>query len=103
MDGKALPVLEGVSETLLITLYTRPRESSRPDALMRDEKAVEIVRKLGLDFTNFKLQGHDEVALMMRVRHFDRTTAEFLISRHPGCQGACFEVAGGLSRSGTCL
>jgi O-methyltransferase involved in polyketide biosynthesis len=78
MDGKALPVLEGVSETLLITLYTRARESCRPDALMRDEKAVEIVRKLGLDFTNFRLQGHDEVALIMRVRHFDRTTAEFL-------------------------
>ena len=35
--------LSGVSETLLITLYLRAMESQRPDALIKDEKAVELV------------------------------------------------------------
>jgi len=32
--------LSGVSETLLATLYLRAMESQRPDALIKDEKAV---------------------------------------------------------------
>jgi len=32
--------LSGVSETLLVTLYLRAMESQRPDALIKDEKAV---------------------------------------------------------------
>ena len=32
--------LSDVSETLLMTLYIRAMESQRPDALIKDEKAV---------------------------------------------------------------
>jgi O-methyltransferase involved in polyketide biosynthesis len=35
--------LSEVSETMLITLYLRAMESQRPDALIKDEKAVELV------------------------------------------------------------
>ena len=38
--------LEGVSETLLMTLYVRARETQRPDAMIRDEKAVEMVNEI---------------------------------------------------------
>lgn len=71
-------VLRGVSETLLITLFAHAKESRRPDALLNDKKAVDIVKGLGMDASPFKLQGHDEVALIMRVRKFDHHVQEFL-------------------------
>jgi O-methyltransferase involved in polyketide biosynthesis len=52
---KISPPLSGVPETLLIPLHIRAQESLRTDALLKDDKAVEIVQKLDADFTNFKL------------------------------------------------
>ncbi len=37
--------LSGVPETLLITLYIRAMESQRPDALIKDEKSVELLKR----------------------------------------------------------
>ena len=82
MPEKTLPNLNGVSETLLITLYARAVKSKRPDALLQDYKAVAIVERLDCDFSRFKLHGHDEVALIMRVLEFDRQAREFL-TRNP--------------------
>ena len=45
--------LSGVAETLLITLYIRAMESRRPDALIKDKKAVALVNRLGYDFARF--------------------------------------------------
>ena len=47
IDGQDL---SGVAEGLLIPLYLRAMESQRPDALIKDEKAVELVTRLGYDF-----------------------------------------------------
>ena len=41
--------LSGVSETLLLTLHIRAMESQRPDALIRDETAEKLLRKIGDD------------------------------------------------------
>ncbi len=82
MSEKTSPKLNGVSETLLITLYTRAIESQRPDAMMKDDNAVSMVQQLDCDFSHYKLQGHDEVALILRVREFDRFVREFL-ERNP--------------------
>jgi O-methyltransferase involved in polyketide biosynthesis len=38
--------LSDVFETMLITLYLRAMESQRPDALIKDEKAVALVTQL---------------------------------------------------------
>lgn len=70
--------LDGVSETLLITLYTRAIESQQPDAMLKDEKAVEIIKKMDSDLSRLKLQAHDAVALILRMRHFDLLAREFL-------------------------
>jgi O-methyltransferase involved in polyketide biosynthesis len=78
MPEKMLPNLKGVSETLLITLNCRAVESQRPDALIKDDKAVAIVQQMDCDFSRYKLQGHDAAALILRVREFDRVTREFL-------------------------
>jgi O-methyltransferase involved in polyketide biosynthesis len=74
--------LGGVSETLLIPLYIRARETQRPDALLRDEKAAEIIKRVDYDFSKIKLQGHDELGLILRVREFDRFARAFL-ANHP--------------------
>jgi O-methyltransferase involved in polyketide biosynthesis len=82
MSEKSSPNLDGVAETLLIPLYNRAVESQRPDALIHDEKAVAMVKQMDCDFSRLKLQGHDVIALVMRVREFDRRAQDFM-SRNP--------------------
>ena len=83
--------LDGVAETLLITLYARATESKRPDALLHDEKAVAMVGQMDYDFSRLKLQGHDIVAVILRLREFDRFARDFLAGHrdpivvHIGC------------------
>jgi O-methyltransferase involved in polyketide biosynthesis len=78
--------LGGVSETLLITLYLRAVESQRPDALIKDEKAVALVTQLGYNFDRIRqipLSQVQKTTLILRSREFDRYARDFL-SRHPG-------------------
>lgn len=82
MTHKILHKLDGVSETLLITLYTRALESQRPDARIHDEQAVEMVKQINYDFEKVRLHGHDEVALILRVNKFDEFARNFL-ARNP--------------------
>jgi len=77
--------LSGVAETLLITLYIRAMESQRPDALIKDEKAVALVTQMSYDFSRIeqiKMDEGDKVALILRNREFDRYARDFL-ARHP--------------------
>ena len=77
--------LSGVAETLLMTLYIRAMESQRPDALIKDEKAVALVKQLGSDFSRFEHIGMDEddkVTIILRNREFDRYVQDFL-ARNP--------------------
>ena len=82
MNEKLSISLRGVPETLLITLYHRAQESQRPDAMLKDAKAEAIVRKLDYDFSRIKLQKHDIIGLVCRVREFDCFTRDFLAA-HP--------------------
>jgi len=82
MSEKITQNLDGISRTLLITLYARAYESQRPDAMIKDDKAVEMVKRINYDFSRAKVQSHDEVAIIMRMREADRFTREFL-SRNP--------------------
>jgi len=74
--------LTGVSETLLVPLFIRAQETQRPDAMLKDEYAVGIVKQLGLEASPIPLSGHDAVALIQRNRTFDRFARDFL-TRHP--------------------
>lgn len=91
MTEKILQKLNGVSETLLVTLYTRALEAQRPDASLKDERAVEMVSQIDYDFKRVRLHGHDEIALIMRVKKFDQFARDFLarspdaVVVHIGC------------------
>jgi O-methyltransferase involved in polyketide biosynthesis len=85
MTEKMAQELSGVPETLLITLYSRAMESQRPDALIKDEKAVALVAQMSYDFSKIKqikMDNDDQVTLALRNREFDRYARDFL-ARHP--------------------
>lgn len=91
MTEKILPSLEGISETLLMTLCVRARESQRPDAMLRDDRAVEMVNRLASDFSRLRMHRHDEIAVLLRMRKFDAYVRDFLrrfpdaVVVHIGC------------------
>ena len=101
MSEDSVETLSGVAETLLITLYIRAMESQRPDALVKDERAQEIVRKLdqeNLRKTLALTNDFSRVALILKGRDFDRFTQYFLrrnpdaVVVHIGCGlDTCFE------------
>jgi O-methyltransferase involved in polyketide biosynthesis len=85
MNENTPPGLSGVVETLFIPLYIRAMESQRPDALIHDAKAVELVSRTDYDFSRIKqirMDEADKVTLVLRNREFDRYAEDFL-SRHP--------------------
>jgi O-methyltransferase involved in polyketide biosynthesis len=85
-----------VAETLLIPLYNRAMESQRPDALLRDEKAVELVTRMRLDFSRVRQLPMPELLRVMRIifaREMDRLTRDFL-ARH--LQAAAVHIGCGL-------
>jgi methyltransferase (TIGR00027 family) len=85
MSEISLQNLSDIAETPLMMLYIRAVESQRPDALIKDEKAVALVRRMDQDFLRNKLTKIDEetrVAIILRSREFDRHAWDFL-ARHP--------------------
>ena len=77
--------LSGVPETLLMTLYIRAMKSQRPDALIKDEKAVALVTQMSYDFgrvRQIKMDEDDKVTVILRNLEFDRQARDFL-ARHP--------------------
>ncbi len=85
--------LEGVAETLLLPLVFRAAESQRPDAMLRDPQAVEIVKQIEYDPDRVLKKSRDQVTVLMRVREFDRCARVFL-DQHP--DGIIVDIGCGL-------
>ena len=88
--------LSGVAETLLISLYLRAMETQRPDALIKDEKAVALVTRIGYDFAQVRqipMNEANKIVIILRNREFDRTTRDFL-ARNP--EGVVVHIGCGL-------
>jgi O-methyltransferase involved in polyketide biosynthesis len=84
MGEKTLYNLNGVARTLFVPLACRALESSRPDAILHDPRAVEAYNALGgsADFL-MGMRGTDVFVTAMRVRQFDSFARAFL-GRNPG-------------------
>ena len=77
--------LSAASETSLMAVYIRAMESQRPDALIKDEKAVALVAQMSDEFARFEqIPMSDTIKVMRNLasREYDRTTRDFL-ARHP--------------------
>ena len=75
MSEKKSLTLSGVAETLLLPLYNRAIESKRPDAMIKDKKAVELVTQMSLDFSRVRQIPMNELLKAMRIiftREMDR-------------------------------
>jgi O-methyltransferase involved in polyketide biosynthesis len=82
MTEKILHSLDGVPQTLLMTLLVRARETRRPNGAFHDEKAVEMFNRIDADFSKLIMQRHDEIAVIIRMKRFDKHVHDFL-ARNP--------------------
>ncbi|MFB8237944.1 class I SAM-dependent methyltransferase [Kitasatospora purpeofusca] len=83
MSGAERPELAAVPETALWTLWQRAVEARRPDALLHDPKAVELVDRIDFPFEErFGTSGLQSRLQALRVGCFDREVADFL-AREP--------------------
>jgi len=86
----------GVTETLLLTLYSWAMESHRPDALIKDEKAVGLVTQMSDEFARFEqIPMSDAIKVMRNLssRQYDRYARDFL-ARNP--EGVVVHIGCGL-------
>ena len=77
--------LSAASETSLMAVYIRAMESQRPDALIKDEKAVALVAQMRDEFARFEQIPMSDAIKVMRnlaTREYDRQARDFL-ARHP--------------------
>ena len=68
--------LTGVSETALLTLQVRANEARRPDGLIKDPMAVQLVDSIDFDFAKFGHSHRQDMALRSLI--FDRATSDYL-------------------------
>lgn len=72
--------LTGVSETALLTLQVRANEARRPDGLIDDPMAIQLVESIDFDFGKFGPSRRQDMGL--RSKAFDDYTRRYLRS-HP--------------------
>lgn len=71
--------LEGISETALLTLFQRAAEAERPDGVIDDPMAIELLHSLDYDYADF---GRTHQATALRALVFDEAAREYL-TVHP--------------------
>ena len=74
--------LGNIPETMLITLWARAVETKRSDALIRDEKAIEMMERIDYDFSKFKGVKMSQVGVCIRAKLMDEQAKAFL-SQYP--------------------
>ncbi|RDI61331.1 O-methyltransferase involved in polyketide biosynthesis [Nocardia pseudobrasiliensis] len=82
-----------VQETLLIPLYGRATETGKPRPMLRDPKAVEMVRAIDYDFGRFD-GGRSLFGVVVRTSIIDAWVLDFL-DAHP--EGTVVEIGAGLN------
>src|SRR4030042_5207040 len=83
-EVKQVP-LSGLPETSLIPLYLKAMEAQRPDALIKDEKAVELVSRMSYDFAQIRkipLSEANKITRILLSCEMDRYVQNFL-RQHP--------------------
>jgi O-methyltransferase involved in polyketide biosynthesis len=76
MENK--PDLSGVAFTSLLPLYGRALETQRPDAILRDEKALALVEQLDYDFSKLEGARPKLLGAPIRAKMIDDLLQKFL-------------------------
>jgi O-methyltransferase involved in polyketide biosynthesis len=77
--------LTGIPETLLIPLWARAMETGRSDAIVRDDKAAEIVSRIDYDFSRFRKARLTQLGVAVRTMLLDRAAQAFLDKNPRSC------------------
>jgi O-methyltransferase involved in polyketide biosynthesis len=85
--------LLGAQETLLIPLWARAVEASRPEPILYDAKAAEIIASLDYDFSKFTAGVGAQTSCCLRAAIIDGWVRQFL-QQHP--DGTVVEIGAGL-------
>ena len=85
--------LQGVPETLMITLYGRYTEQSYPDCILKDEKAVEIAEKVDYDFSKYAQEWVSQVTSVIRSRIIDNLLKKFIILFYISFNPFCTKIS----------
>jgi O-methyltransferase involved in polyketide biosynthesis len=72
--------LTGISETALLTLRARANEARRPDAIIDDPLAIQLMDSIDFDFSKFGRASRQDIAL--RALAFDGAARRYLAT-HP--------------------
>ncbi|MED7787861.1 class I SAM-dependent methyltransferase [Francisella sp. 19X1-34] len=86
--------LNGVPETMLLTLYHRAYEAAKKNGVIKDELCLKIFNKINYDY--YKSFGKPSSALAIRAKTFD-DYIELWIAQNPNCP--IVEVGVGLETS----
>lgn len=71
-------IKDGVADTLFIPLLMRSMETQHPKAIIHDEKAVELVKRIDYDFSKYAKASFSAIGTAIRARHFDCKVAAFI-------------------------
>lgn len=83
--------LDKEKETLLIPLYSKAKESIKPNPIIYDKKALEIIDLIEYDSSQLNIPSKTEITLCMRAKQFDNYTKVYLKNNpkstvvHLGC------------------
>ena len=83
-----------MSETALLTLQVRANEARRPDSIIDDPMAIQLVDSIDFDFAKFGLSRRQDMAV--RALAFDKQARRYLVD-HP--QATVVALAEGLQTS----
>lgn len=70
--------LSGVPETMLQTVYARAKETKRSNGVIRDDKAVELIKKINYDFSLADKDKTMSSGVIARTIVLDRLVGDFL-------------------------
>lgn len=76
--------LEGVMETLLITLDIRARDYSSEAPVLKDRKSAEIAEQIDYDFSDFQGEKRNYIGVLARAKVMDEEIRKFM-QKYPDC------------------
>lgn len=85
--------LIGVENTLFIPLLVKAKEYTRKNAILRDEGAYELAKRLELNEKDFQINKYSAVSTLYRAKKFDTYAVEYM-AQYP--EGTIFEIGCGL-------
>ncbi|MTK63746.1 MAG: class I SAM-dependent methyltransferase, partial [Methanobacterium sp.] len=76
--------LKGVQETLLIPLWSKAMEIDQPNPIVKDLKAVEIVKSLDYNFPNLDKEWATQLTVVIRTELIDKDVEIFMTEHKDG-------------------